>query len=101
MYRDALMAGVIFFMESLFEDKTKEPLASRMRARTLAEFVGQKHLLGEGKILNRALKAKKISSLVLWGPPGCGKTTLGLLVAQELNAHFEYLNAAFCAVADV
>jgi len=88
-------------MESLFEDTSKEPLASRMRAQKLADFVGQKHLLGEGKILDRALKAKKISSLVLWGPPGCGKTTLGLLVAQELNAHFEYLNAAFCAVADV
>jgi len=72
-----------------------------MRAQKLSDFVGQKHLLGEGKILDRALKAKKISSLVLWGPPGCGKTTLGLLVAQELNAHFEYLNAAFCTVADV
>jgi putative ATPase len=88
-------------MESLFEDSSKEPLASRMRAQKLSDFVGQKHLLGEGKILDRALRAKKISSLVLWGPPGCGKTTLGLLVAQELNAHFEYLNAAFCTVAEV
>jgi putative ATPase len=88
-------------MESLFEDPSKEPLASRIRASVLADFVGQKHLLGPGKILDRALRAKKISSLVLWGPPGCGKTTLGLLVAKELNAHFEYLNAAFCAVADV
>jgi putative ATPase len=88
-------------MESIFEDPSKEPLASRLRAQTLAEFVGQKHLLGDGKILDRALKAKKISSLVLWGPPGSGKTTFGLLVAKELNAEFEYLNAAFCSVADV
>ena len=88
-------------MESLFEDTSKEPLASRVRAQCMADFVGQPHLLGEGKILNRALKAKKIVSLILWGPPGTGKTTLGLLVSQELKAHFEYLNAAFCSVADV
>ncbi|MFH1900403.1 MAG: replication-associated recombination protein A [Patescibacteria group bacterium] len=77
------------------------PLAVRLRPQTLGEFVGQEHILGEGKFLQRAIKAKWIPSLILWGPPGCGKTTFGLLVAGQLNADFEYLNAALTSVSIV
>jgi putative ATPase len=69
------------------------PLSARMRPRTLEEYVGQKHLLGEGKLLTRAIEADRISSLILYGPPGVGKTTLALCIAQRTQSHFERLNA--------
>ncbi|MDD5194526.1 MAG: replication-associated recombination protein A [Candidatus Omnitrophica bacterium] len=77
------------------------PLALRLRPVTLQEFIGQTHVLGEGKLLYRAIISKRISSLILWGPAGCGKTTLGFIVARELLAEFEYLNAAFTPVAEL
>jgi putative ATPase len=69
------------------------PLSARMRPRSLEEFVGQKHILGEGKLLTRAIEADKISSLILYGPPGVGKTTLGLCIANKTQSHFEKINA--------
>lgn len=75
------------------------PLAVRMRPQNLEEFIGQKQILNEGKLLARAIASKKVSSLILWGPAGCGKTTLGGIVAKAMEAEFEYLNAAFCSVA--
>jgi putative ATPase len=69
------------------------PLSARMRPCSLEEFVGQKHILGEGKLLTRAIIADRISSLILYGPPGVGKTTLGLCISQKTQSHFERINA--------
>ncbi len=69
------------------------PLSARMRPRCLEEFVGQKHILGEGKLLTRAIEADRISSLILYGPPGVGKTTLALCISQKTQSHFERINA--------
>lgn len=80
---------------------TTTPLAVRLRPETLDEFVGQEHVLGKGKLLQRAIAAKRISSIIVSGPAGCGKTTLGFILAKEFSADFEYLNAAFASVADI
>jgi putative ATPase len=69
------------------------PLSARMRPRDLSEYVGQGHILGEGKLLTRAIEADRISSLILYGPPGVGKTTLALCIAQKTQSHFERINA--------
>ena len=80
---------------------THLPLAGRMRPRSLDEFVGQDHFLGEGKLLRRMLLADRISSVILYGPPGSGKTTLAHLIARHTKAHFVELNAAACGVKEV
>jgi putative ATPase len=69
------------------------PLSARMRPCSLEEFVGQKHILGEGKLLTRAIEADRISSLILYGPPGSGKTTLALCISHKTQSHFERINA--------
>ncbi|HEX7370407.1 MAG TPA: replication-associated recombination protein A [Rhodanobacteraceae bacterium] len=78
-----------------------KPLAERMRPRTLDEIVGQDRLLGAGSALRRALEAGSVHSMVLWGPPGCGKTTLALLVAKYADAHFQAISAVLSGLADV
>ncbi|MBN3040455.1 MAG: replication-associated recombination protein A [Candidatus Omnitrophica bacterium] len=80
---------------------TNIPLAVRMRPQTLDEMVGQEHVLGRGKILERAIRSKRLASVVLSGPAGCGKTTIGFIIAKELDTDFEYLNAAFSSVSQV
>ena len=91
----------------LFEGKraahrrTVEPLASRMRPRSLADFAGQTHILGEGMLLRRMLEADRLSSLLFYGPPGTGKTTLAELIAHHTAAAFERGNAATIGVKDV
>jgi len=77
------------------------PLAERVRPRTLEEFVGQEHLLGEGKPLRILIESDRVPSLILWGPPGCGKTTLARLIAQHTNAAFVQLSAVTAGVKDV
>ena len=77
------------------------PLAERMRPRNLAEFVGQEHILGPDTVLRRSLDVGHIPSMVLWGPPGTGKTTLAQIIANSANAHFERVSAVTSGVADL
>ncbi len=90
-------------MEDLFSmsAKTMSPLADRMRPRTLDEFVGQRHIVGPGKLLRRAIEADRLTSSIFWGPPGCGKTTLASIIAETTRASFAKLNAVTSGVADV
>jgi len=81
-------------MEFFKENATVSPLAYRMCPRNLNEYVGQKHILGDGKLLRRAIEADRITSLILYGPPGTGKTALARIIAERTKAHFEWLNAA-------
>lgn len=78
-----------------------EPLAARMRPRTLDEYVGQQHFLGEGKLLRRMLQADRIQSVIFYGPPGTGKTSLAELIATSTKAHFARLNAAAAGVKEL
>ena len=83
------------------ESDELKPLAERMRPRALDEIVGQQRLVGADKALRRALEAGKIHSMVLWGPPGCGKTTLALLVARYADADFRAISAVLSGLPDV
>lgn len=93
--------------KSLFADaeaanrRQAEPLAARMRPRSLAEFVGQEHFLGAGKLLRRLLKADRLGSVLFYGPPGTGKTTLARLLAGESRSHYQQLNAVTSGVKEV
>lgn len=78
-----------------------EPLAERMRPRTLNDYVGQKHLVGEGAVLRNMIDAGRISSFILWGPPGVGKTTLAQIIANQLETPFYTLSAVTSGVKDV
>lgn len=97
----------LFIMaKDLFENKTKsqkklEPLSARMRPITLEDYVGQRHILGEGKLLRRAIEADRIASLIFYGPPGCGKTALGYVISIAGNSHFENINATSSNVSEV
>jgi putative ATPase len=77
------------------------PLAARMRPRTFSEFVGQEHLVAEGRILRRSIEADRLPSMVFWGPPGSGKTTLAHIIASVTKAHFSPLSAVSAGVADL
>lgn len=81
-------------MDLFNTEPVKEPLAYRMSPRTIDDYVGQEHIIGEGKLLRRALEADRITSLILYGPPGTGKTALAKVIAEKTMAHFEWLNAA-------
>ena len=92
---------------SLFDDmearnlRSVQPLAARMRPRTLAEFVGQRHFVGPGKLLRRLLKADRLGSVIFYGPPGTGKTTLARLLARESSSQFRQLSAVTSGVKDL
>jgi putative ATPase len=91
----------------LFEQKYREkieseaPLADRMRPQTLDEFVGQDHIVGVGRLLRRAIEADRLSSLIFFGPPGTGKTTLASIIARTTRAHFMAINAVLAGVKDI
>ena len=78
-----------------------EPLAERMRPKTLDEYIGQKHLVGEGAVIRRMIESGNISSFILWGPPGVGKTTLAKIIAAQINVPFYTLSAVTSGVKDV
>ncbi len=83
------------------EENTFQPLAARLRPTSLDEFVGQTHLLGPNKPLRRAIEQGALHSMILWGPPGSGKTTLAKLIASQADAHFIKLSAVFSGVKDI
>lgn len=81
--------------------KSEAPLAARMRPRNLDEYIGQEHILGPGKLLRRAIEADRLfSSILLWGPPGTGKTTLAQVIANTTKSHFETLSAVLAGKAE-
>ena len=82
-------------------EETAKPLAERMRANALEEFIGQKHIVAEGSLLRRAIATDRLGSCIFWGPPGCGKTTLANIIALRTNGEFIKLNAVNAGVADV
>ncbi|NNF27271.1 MAG: AAA family ATPase [Gemmatimonadetes bacterium] len=94
-------------MSDLFEARAEElrrsgaPLADRMRPATLDEFAGQPHILGPGKLLRRAIEADRVTSLILFGPPGTGKTTLARIIANTTEGEFATLNAVLAGVRDI
>jgi len=77
------------------------PLADRMRPKNLGEFVGQLHLLGEDGLLRHAIASDRLVSMIFWGPPGSGKTTLARLIAAETKSHFETFSAVLSGVKDI
>ncbi len=83
------------------DDELQAPLAERLRPKTLDEVIGQKHLLGAGKPLRAAFESRRLHSMILWGPPGVGKTTLALLVAQAFDAQFIAISAVLGGVKDI
>ena len=90
-------------MQDLFsqQDAVLSPLADRMRPRTLDEFIGQRHIVGPGRLLRRAIEADRMTSSIFYGPPGCGKTTLASIIANTTHSAFVQLNAVTSGVADV
>ena len=88
-------------MPSLFDSTIAQPLADRLRPQTIDEVVGQDHLLSADAPLGRMLITGKVSSFILWGPPGCGKTTIARLLAHHTDMAFEPISAVFSGVADL
>ena len=87
--------------KSLFENENNQPLASRLRPQNLDEFVGQTHLISEGKILRRLIEDDKISSMIFWGPPGVGKTTLASIIASKTNSTFINFSAVTSGIKEI
>ena len=88
---------------SIFDRQIEEarPLAERLRPRTLAEFAGQKQLIGEGKVLRRLIESDRVSSMIFWGPPGVGKTTLARIIAEQTKAEFINFSAVTSGIKEI
>ena len=82
-------------------EQKAQPLAERMRANNLNDFIGQRHIVSEGSLLRRAISLDRLGSCIFWGPPGTGKTTLANIIAQTTHGEFIKLNAVQSGVADV
>ena len=80
---------------------SSEPLAFRMRPKTLEDYVGQEHVIGKDKLLYRTIQADRLSSLILWGPPGCGKTSLAKVISETTKYKFTRINAVTSGVGDI
>jgi putative ATPase len=91
----------IFEHHALKEAEASRPLAERMRPRSLTEFIGQAHVTGEGALIRRMAEEDRIFSMILWGPPGCGKTTLARIVAGETRSHFVHFSAVLSGVKEI
>ncbi len=87
--------------KSLFENEVNQPLASRLRPQNLDEFVGQAHLIGDGKILRRLIESDNITSLIFWGPPGVGKTTLASIIANKTHSTFINFSAVTSGIKEI
>jgi len=87
--------------KSLFENENNQPLASRLRPQNLDEFVGQEHLIGEGKILRKLIESDNISSIIFWGNPGIGKTTLARIIANKTNSEFVDFSAVTSGIKEI
>lgn len=85
----------------LFERRAEEPLAERLRPQTLDEFAGQGHLLGKGKVLRRLIESDRVSSMIFWGPPGVGKTTLARIIANRTRAEFITFSAVTSGIKEI
>src|SRR6185369_5108752 len=88
-------------MAELFASLAPTPLAERLRPKSIEDVLGQDHLLGPDGPLGRMLAARKLASIILWGPPGCGKTTIARLLAETVDLEFVPLSAVFSGVADL
>jgi putative ATPase len=95
------------YASSLFSKQEQDftvrqaPLAARMRPSTLMDFVGQDHIVGEGRVLRNAIESGQLPSMILWGPPGSGKTTLAYIIANTTESHFSSVSAVTAGVADL
>jgi putative ATPase len=92
---------VLFEYAHRQQQQKQTPLAARMRPRTLDEFIGQEGIIGHGRLLRRAIQADQLSSLIFWGPPGTGKTTLAQIIANTTHAHFIAINAVLSGVKEI
>ena len=86
---------------TLFDQVVSQPLAARLRPRDLDEFVGQTHLLGKGKVLRRLIESDQVSSMIFWGPPGVGKTTLAKIIAGRTRAAFIDFSAVTSGIKEI
>src|SRR5512145_673881 len=94
-------AGNLFDARRQEAVEREAPLAARMRPRTLEEFIGQEHIVGPGRLLRRAIQADQLSSIIVYGPPGSGKTTLARVIANTTRSRFVTINAVLAGVADI
>lgn len=90
-----------FVQSTLFENMDRTPLAERLRPRTLDEYIGQIHILGKGKVLRQLIESDNITSMILWGPPGVGKTTLAMIIANITNSKFMNFSAATSGIKEI